>query len=85
MAQSTRPAGDGLLMTIDELYYQRRLDSARSLLEAAGQAYADCGSPVMLQIMRDTENEIVYYQARLDGHDHKNAQTMAYNHGRKQI
>ena len=70
-------------MTIDELYFQRRLDSARNMLEAAGQAYADCGSPVMLQIMQDTENQIVYYQARLDGHDHNKAKTLAYT-GRKQ-
>ncbi len=69
-------------MTIDELYFQRRLDSARNMLEAAGQTYADTGSGVYLTIMRDTENEIVYYQARLDGHDHDNARAMAYN-GRK--
>lgn len=69
-------------MTIDQLYYQRRLDSARNMLEAAGQAYSDTGSGVYLKIMQDTENQIVYYQARLDGHDHNNAQAMAYN-GRK--
>lgn len=69
-------------MTIDELYFQRRLDSARNMLEAAGQAYNDTGSGVYLTIMRDTENEIVYYQARLDGHDHNKAQAMAYNGGK---
>lgn len=76
LLQTDRGSGAG--MTIDALYYQRKLEQCRRLIEQCGAYYHDTQDSIYLRIAKESEQDAVYWQAMAAGNGHYSASEMAY-------
>ena len=65
-------------MSIDVTYAQRKLDQCRRFIELCGADFAETQDRIYLRIMKESEQDVVYWQAMVAGNSHEQACKMAY-------
>ena len=70
--------GENEVETAEQLRAANKLEQCRRLIEQCGMYYSQTQDDIYRRIASETEQDVVYWQARAAGRDHETASVMAY-------